>query len=66
MPERTYKMTPKQTREAEAETQEALAAKERTPEQQDLLDSDILDEIDAVLESDAQAFVAAYVQAGGQ
>ena len=61
-----HKATVQQQQEAEATTEADIEAKARTETQQDLLDSDLLDEIDSVLETNAQEFVAAYIQQGGE
>lgn len=44
----------------------ASASAGRDKRTQDLLDDDILADIDALLEENAQEFVAGYVQKGGQ
>jgi ubiquitin-like protein Pup len=43
-----------------------VEAKDERDEELDNDVSDLLDEIDAVLEPEAQKFVAAYIQKGGQ
>jgi ubiquitin-like protein Pup len=60
MPERTRKSRPqKETGESDAEERQASDAKA-----QDI--DDLLDEIDEVLEDNAEEFVRSYVQKGGQ
>ena len=59
--ERIRKPTP----ERESETEEAPAASERGAELKAELD-DLLDEIDEVLETNAEDFVKSYIQKGGQ
>jgi len=59
------RITPKRTEREEAEVESTPTA----TEQQQAITSevdDILDEIDATLEENAAAFVAAFVQKGGQ
>lgn len=59
------RISPKRTEREETEIETASAASE----QQDVISADvddILDEIDATLEENAAAFVAAFVQKGGQ
>ena len=51
--------------ERESETAEAPAASERGEELKAELD-DLLDEIDEVLETNAEDFVKSYIQKGGQ
>ena len=51
--------------ERKAETAEAPAASERGDELKAELD-DLLDEIDEVLETNAEDFVKSYIQKGGQ
>ena len=51
--------------ERESETEEAPAASERGAELKAELD-DLLDEIDEVLETNAEDFVKSYIQKGGQ
>lgn len=55
----------KPTPERESETDEAPAASERGAELKAELD-DLLDEIDEVLETNAEDFVKSYIQKGGQ
>ncbi|MDG1366251.1 MAG: ubiquitin-like protein Pup [Acidimicrobiales bacterium] len=55
----------KPTPERESETEEAPAASERGAELKAELD-DLLDEIDEVLETNAEDFVKSYIQKGGQ
>lgn len=55
----------KPTPERESETTEAPAASERGEELKAELD-DLLDEIDEVLETNAEDFVKSYIQKGGQ
>ena len=51
--------------ERESETEEAPATSERGAELKAELD-DLLDEIDEVLETNAEDFVKSYIQKGGQ
>ena len=51
--------------ERESESEEAPAASERGAELKAELD-DLLDEIDEVLETNAEDFVKSYIQKGGQ
>lgn len=51
--------------ETEVETTEASDLKERKAKLDDDVDA-VLDDIDEILESDAESFVRAYVQKGGQ
>jgi ubiquitin-like protein Pup len=60
MSERTRKSRPKEERTA-PETEEAPSPEARA---QDI--DDLLDEIDEVLEDNAEEFVRSYVQKGGQ
>jgi prokaryotic ubiquitin-like protein Pup len=64
MPEHVQAEKSKATR-AEEETGEKQQADLSNPELTEDVE-DILDEIDAVLESDAETFVSQYVQKGGQ
>jgi ubiquitin-like protein Pup len=60
MPERTHKKRPPpDSDEAEATEQKSAEAKSQEIE-------DLLDEIDEVLEDNAEEFVRSYVQKGGQ
>ncbi len=56
---------PKPTSERDADTDETPAASERGAELKAELD-DLLDEIDEVLETNAEDFVKSYIQKGGQ
>lgn len=62
-----HQMTQEQKDEAAAATEEATAAA-RSPEVEATLEhsDELLDEIDAVLEENAQEFVRDYVQKGGE
>jgi ubiquitin-like protein Pup len=60
MAEQTRKPRPKQDK-AESRTSEEQSAEAKTQEVDDLLD-----EIDEVLEDNAEEFVRSYVQKGGQ
>ncbi len=60
MTDQKRKPKPKQD-EAAAEATEAKATEEKTEEVDDLLD-----EIDSVLEANAEEFVRSYVQKGGE
>jgi len=51
--------------EAEVEANEASDLKERKAKLDDDVDA-VLDDIDEILESDAESFVRSYVQKGGQ
>ncbi|TDU02880.1 ubiquitin-like protein Pup [Streptomyces sp. 846.5] len=51
--------------ETEAEANEASDLKERKAKLDDDVDA-VLDDIDEILESDAESFVRSYVQKGGQ
>ncbi|HSL74733.1 MAG TPA: ubiquitin-like protein Pup [Ilumatobacteraceae bacterium] len=64
MAERTQK--PKTTTGREAETAEAAPAVTETGEKLKAELDDLLDEIDEVLETNAEDFVKSYVQKGGQ
>ncbi len=67
MSEQTQKTNTKQsTEEATVETPAVLATTKAKNDKlkQDL--DDLLDEIDATLEENAEAFVASYIQKGGQ
>jgi len=62
-----HHMTQEQKDEAAAASDEAAAAA-RSPEAAETIahSDELLDEIDAVLEENAEAFVNAYVQKGGE
>ena len=64
MPEQERKQAEKREQEkaAEADQAEATAKGEKLKEEMD----DILDEIDSVLEENAEEFIKSYVQKGGQ
>ncbi len=64
MAERTQKQKPAPSR-TETTTEEAPAASKQGEKLKAELD-DLLDEIDEVLESNAEDFVKSYVQKGGQ
>ena len=64
MPEREQKKKPA-PKERAAETVEADAPAKQGEALKEELD-DLLDEIDSVLESNAEEFVRSYVQKGGQ
>jgi ubiquitin-like protein Pup len=64
MAERTQKQKPAPQRTEET-TEEAPATNERGEKLKAELD-DLLDEIDEVLESNAEEFVKSYVQKGGE
>ena len=65
MAEREQKRRPTQSRDAVVEDEEAAATTERGERLKAELD-DLLDEIDEVLEDNAEEFVRNYVQKGGQ
>ncbi|PZS23844.1 MAG: ubiquitin-like protein Pup [Acidimicrobiales bacterium] len=65
MPEREHKRRPTTTREADTPVEEAAPAPEKAEKLKADLD-DLLDEIDEVLEDNAEEFVRSYVQKGGQ
>jgi ubiquitin-like protein Pup len=65
MAERTQKQKPAPQRQDEQVTEEAPATSERGEKLKAELD-DLLDEIDEVLETNAEDFVKSYVQKGGQ
>jgi prokaryotic ubiquitin-like protein Pup len=65
MAERTQKQKPAPQRQDEQVTDEAAATSERGEKLKAELD-DLLDEIDEVLEVNAEEFVKSYVQKGGQ
>jgi ubiquitin-like protein Pup len=60
MPDQTRKPRPKQ------QDQEATASEQQTGEARTKEVDDLLDEIDEVLEDNAEEFVRSYVQKGGQ
>ena len=64
MPEQERKQAEKreQAKSAEAEQADATAKGEKLKEEMD----DILDEIDSVLEENAEEFIKSYVQKGGE
>jgi prokaryotic ubiquitin-like protein Pup len=64
MAERTQKQKPAPGRTEEAVTEAPAASKQGEKLKADL--DDLLDEIDEVLESNAEDFVKSYVQKGGQ
>ena len=63
MGERVFKQH-EQDRQGTTETESDLQLKDRDPIKTDL--DSILDQIDAVLEENAEEFVKSYVQKGGQ
>lgn len=65
MPEREHKRRPTSTREADAAVKEAPPTTEKAEKLKADLD-DLLDEIDEVLEDNAEEFVRSYVQKGGE
>jgi prokaryotic ubiquitin-like protein Pup len=65
MAERTQKQKPAPQRQDEQVTEETTATSERGEKLKAELD-DLLDEIDEVLEVNAEEFVKSYVQKGGQ
>ncbi|HKH88942.1 MAG TPA: ubiquitin-like protein Pup [Acidimicrobiales bacterium] len=65
MAEREQKRRPAQSREGTVEEEEAPASAERGERLKAEID-DLLDEIDEVLEDNAEEFVRNYVQKGGQ
>ncbi len=65
MAERTQKSKPTTTRESETTIDDAPAVTETGEKLKAELD-DLLDEIDEVLETNAEDFVKSYVQKGGQ
>ena len=65
MAERTQKQKPAPQRTEEEVVEEAAPSTERGEKLKGELDS-LLDEIDEVLESNAEEFVKSYVQKGGQ
>ena len=64
MPERTQKQKPAPTKTEEVVEEAPAAAKQGDKLKAEL--DDLLDEIDGVLESNAEDFVKSYVQKGGQ
>ena len=64
MPERERKQKPA-PKEREDEVEELPASSERGEKLKEEMD-DLLDEIDSVLEDNAEEFVRSYVQKGGQ
>jgi ubiquitin-like protein Pup len=64
MPERERKQKPA-PKEREDEVEEMPASSERGEKLKEDID-DLLDEIDSVLEDNAEEFVRSYVQKGGQ
>jgi ubiquitin-like protein Pup len=64
MPERERKQKPA-PKEREEEVEEVAAPSDRGQELKEDID-DLLDEIDSVLEENAEEFVRNYVQKGGQ
>jgi ubiquitin-like protein Pup len=65
MPEREQKRRPAQREETTTEEEEAPASTERGERLKAEID-DLLDEIDEVLEDNAEEFVRNYVQKGGE
>ena len=65
MAERTHKQQPAQRRDDEVVEEAAPATNEAGEKLKAELD-DLLDEIDEVLETNAEDFVKSYVQKGGQ
>ena len=65
MAERTHRQKPTGDRDAEAVEEAAPATSESGEKLKAELD-DLLDEIDEVLETNAEDFVKSYVQKGGQ
>jgi ubiquitin-like protein Pup len=65
MAERTQKQKPAPSKTEEVTTEDAPAASKSGDKLKAELD-DLLDEIDDVLESNAEDFVKSYVQKGGQ
>lgn len=64
MAERERKQKPAPKERTEAVVEEAAPAKQGEKIKEEL--DDLLDEIDSVLESNAEDFVRAYVQKGGE
>lgn len=65
MSKESERISPKRTERDEAEVVETATTSEQSEALTESVD-DILDEIDATLEQNAAAFVAAFVQKGGQ
>ncbi len=65
MPEREHKRRPSTTRETDAPVEEAPPSTEKGEKLKADLD-ELLDEIDEVLEDNAEEFVRSYVQKGGE
>jgi len=65
MPERERKQKPAPKEREEAVDAEVAASSERGEKLKEDID-DLLDEIDSVLEDNAEEFVRSYVQKGGQ
>jgi ubiquitin-like protein Pup len=65
MAERTHKQQPAQRRDDEV-VEDAAPATSETGEKLKAELDDLLDEIDEVLETNAEEFVKSYVQKGGQ
>lgn len=60
-------MAGEQTRKPKPQEEEAVQAEETKTSQKDSADvDDLLDEIDEVLEQNAEEFVRSYVQKGGE
>ncbi len=66
MPERELKRRPAPQREATVETEEAAPAQSERGEKLKADIDELLDEIDEVLEDNAEEFVRNYVQKGGE
>ena len=65
MPERERKQKPAPKEREEVVDEEVAASSERGEKLKEDID-DLLDEIDSVLEDNAEEFVRSYVQKGGQ
>ena len=65
MAERTHKQQPAQRRDEEV-VEEAAPATSETGEKLKAELDDLLDEIDEVLETNAEEFVKSYIQKGGE
>ena len=65
MPERERKQKPAPKEREEVVAEEVAATSERGEKLKEDID-DLLDEIDSVLEDNAEEFVRSYVQKGGQ
>jgi ubiquitin-like protein Pup len=65
MPERERKQKPARKEREEVVEEEVAAPSERGEKLKEDID-DLLDEIDSVLEDNAEEFVRSYVQKGGQ